>query len=424
MSDSVQEVPIAPLSQALREIVTALRRSTDDAARRITAELRGSIPEYGALRDPAVLADVEASVKLNADLWLGALEAGQPTPRDLVAAAARYAQRRVHQGVPLSALLRAYRVGSSSLWAQLLTAVGEAHDLYPELVHKVSPYLLYHFDVVAQAVSQAYIDEQFHGALWRDRLRHELSSVIFSRPDDDDAFLHYTRALGLDPSAAYVALSFALAPHWRLGAEIDPPLLKQLDTWIVQLGRSLEQALPIIRHGQLLVWLPLPHGESLIAHDLSLARAAQALVDGQSDLLAVGIGLPGSGGRGWGLSAEQAVRACRLVAALKPGQSVCRYAEVVLEDLITQAPWAARHFEGLIEFLGKEPNLLETLRVFFELRQHRKAVAGRLGIHPNTLNYRLQRIESLLEVALDDHAVIAQLSAALRLRQLGERPRE
>ncbi len=43
--------------------------------------------------------------------------------------------------------------------------------------------------------------------------------------------------------------------------------------------------------------------------------------------------------------------------------------------------------------------------------------AGSLGIHPNTLNYRLDRIEALLDAKIDDPTWIARLFIALRLRK-------
>lgn len=79
-----------------------------------------------------------------------------------------------------------------------------------------------------------------------------------------------------------------------------------------------------------------------------------------------------------------------------------------------------RFFDSLMERLAPEPHLLKTLQAFFEFRQHRKVVAGALNIHPNTLSYRLERIETILGARLDDIGWLSRLCAALRLRKLSQ----
>jgi DNA-binding PucR family transcriptional regulator len=57
--------------------------------------------------------------------------------------------------------------------------------------------------------------------------------------------------------------------------------------------------------------------------------------------------------------------------------------------------------------------------VYLELRQHRKAVAHALNVHPNTLDNRLQRIETLLGGSFNDVSWLAMLNTALQLRRHG-----
>ena len=54
---------------------------------------------------------------------------------------------------------------------------------------------------------------------------------------------------------------------------------------------------------------------------------------------------------------------------------------------------------SLLEQLGNEPDLLLTLETYLNLGRRRGHTAKRLGIHPNTLDYRLGRVEELLERA-------------------------
>jgi DNA-binding PucR family transcriptional regulator len=96
-----------------------------------------------------------------------------------------------------------------------------------------------------------------------------------------------------------------------------------------------------------------------------------------------------------------------------------RYSEILFADVASTSDNVQRYLDAMIERLGAEPQLLETLQAYLELRQHRKAVARKLDIHPNTLDHRLQRIETVLGGQFDNVAWLAMLDAALRLRRHG-----
>jgi DNA-binding PucR family transcriptional regulator len=58
----------------------------------------------------------------------------------------------------------------------------------------------------------------------------------------------------------------------------------------------------------------------------------------------------------------------------------------------------------------RSADLLETLEVFMEAGLDRRTAAERLHVHPNTLDYRLRRVEELTGLAMsrpDDLALIA-----------------
>lgn len=63
--------------------------------------------------------------------------------------------------------------------------------------------------------------------------------------------------------------------------------------------------------------------------------------------------------------------------------------------------------------------LLETLRAYLETGEQ-QAAAKRLGIHPNTLRYRLDRITEIVDCDLSDAETRLNLAVALRVRSLLE----
>ena len=115
--------------------------------------------------------------------------AGAPGHRAAVAAAVHFASACASCGT------RARR------WARRTT------PLRGELLFVVSPHLMDYFDQMAQVITQAYLDEQYRQARWRESLRHQLHEVVFSHSTDDEAFQTTVKALGLDPIAARIAIA-------------------------------------------------------------------------------------------------------------------------------------------------------------------------------------------------------------------------
>jgi len=416
---AMRDIRPPKLSPRLRTLVKAQLGMVTVQAEQVTHAIRGAIVDYDNTRDPTVIADLLHSVEFNLTIWYRALLSGKaPTPQTLTEAMAS-AQRRVRQSVSLAGLLRAYRIGSRAFWGILLDAVREQPALHHEMLFAVSPYLLYHFDVVAQTVAASYNTEQHRQTRWQDRLRHELCAIVFNNPDNAEGFRSQTQALGLDPAAPHTVLALQLDETLSTLSEFDERLegLLAAVARILRFGR--DQYLHTLRNGHLLYWLPLPRGETLLGHERRLARQATAILEGGlREVRAVGLGLSGSGAGGWRLSAQQAMKAIELGTRLSPGRAVRRYTDIALDDAVLSSEETARYFDTLLERLTAEAGLIETLTVYFDLGQHRKAVAAQIGVHPNTLDYRLHRIEMLLGAPLSDTGWVVKLHTALRLRRL------
>jgi len=414
----VREVPIEKISPRLRVVVEKLAGNLSGMTERVLTTLRVLIPDYARIQDQAVVRDVHDSIATNARVWYEALLAAQAPSVEALERTSAFARRRVHQGVPIGALLRAYRVGTGVFWRSMLEAVQHDSSLYEEMLYKVSPYLIYHFDLVAQSVNQKYADEQYKRARWRDRLRHELCGIVRDRPEDDSGYRAHMQALGLDATAPHAALALRLVELPGLTSELEDGMERTLIGVARAFGADRERLVRTVHHGDLLLWLPAPHGETMIANEQRLAKQALPLIGAGVNVSAIGIGLPGSGPRGWNLSASQAQKAIDVGVRIRPTETVFLYSDIVLDDAALGSDNITRFLEALIERLSAEPDLLETLQVYFEKQQHRKAVAGALDIHPNTLNYRLERIETLLGAQLADLGWQAKLYTALRLRQI------
>ena len=67
---------------------------------------------------------------------------------------------------------------------------------------------------------------------------------------------------------------------------------------------------------------------------------------------------------------------------------------------------------------SRETPLLETLEALAAARWVRRAAARQLGIHINSMTYRVERIETLAGLSLDDPETRVAISIALRARAM------
>jgi hypothetical protein len=66
-------------------------------------------------------------------------------------------------------------------------------------------------------------------------------------------------------------------------------------------------------------------------------------------------------------------------------------------------------------------DLVATLEAFHDTALDRRAAAERLHVHPNTLDYRLRRIEELSQLQLTDPGDVMRIALAVRRRRLTRR---
>jgi purine catabolism regulator len=103
--------------------------------------------------------------------------------------------------------------------------------------------------------------------------------------------------------------------------------------------------------------------------------------------------------------------------ATEPGPTVRRFDDLGTARMILAAvdfDLIASHAERLRDDLNDQPASIETLRAFFEHRMSITATAETMHLHPNSLRYRLTRIERMIGGSLRDPAMLAALYLALR----------
>ncbi|WP_253958826.1 PucR family transcriptional regulator [Paraburkholderia fungorum] len=367
---------------------------------------------------PAVKKDIMDSISLSERLWFDRITDGTaPSPSDLQAFQ-EFGRRRVHQGIALPSLLRAFRLGLREVWDVCAQTGNKYPELRDELLFVVSPDLMDYFDQMAQLISQSYLDEQYQQARWRQSLRYQLHEIIFNYSGGDEDFRTTAKALGLDPIASRIALAVELGKFDRNSTTAEG----QLDRLVLSAARHLkmphDHLVSLWHRDRLIIWAPCEHGEPMHLSDTRMAERVTAFAQSTTDIKAIGLGLAGTGAKGWSASAEEAIRALDFGSSgHSERRPVHQYSDIVIEESVRSTDGASRYLLSLMDHLSSEPDILLTLETFFANNQRRKVTAGALGIHPNTLDYRLERIENSLGAALEDVGWIAKLKVALTLHQ-------
>lgn len=190
--------------------------------------------------------------------------------------------------------------------------------------------------------------------------------------------------------------------------------------------RTLTQGswLASIKHSQ--ASLVLASGRDL---GTELAKTAARLLDCVSDYewgSQCRIGIGGlTQGIGYSFASQrQALIALDVAEALRDGEPLASWEKLGAYALVAQLPLEVVDNEllplGLFKLLRTNPSqqLLKTLEAFLDCAGDKQRTAKALSIHRTTLYYRLDRIEELSGMALDDGNNRLMLHLAVKMRNL------
>ena len=340
------------------------------------------VEEYAALEE-LVKRDLVVTNIDTTRLFLEVLDRGQmPTGAqlDVLASAAR---QRAHQGIPLAALLRAYRVGAHAMWKRLSFA-------RPDLDHRLlADSTLRYIDCASRAAEVAYVTERddMLNSL-SEATRSTLSRLLEDEFESPRARRRALRALELDSARPHVAAVIAAS-----ALASDPTAV---DRELVGVLREVRHTMPSAVCAQLgrglVLLVPAGHTDGVS----SLLRAAVRRGSSNARLLSVGIGRPLSGDDGPRTTLREAERARATGEILFPDRVIHEYDATDTLNLFQHGKAVDEFVDNVLsEYARHDRNargeLIRTLHAYFTLGMNRRATATRLGIHPNTLDYRLQK---------------------------------
>jgi hypothetical protein len=396
-------------TQSLVEDVAAdLLKEGDALAERAAEQVHRDLPVFG--EGSLDRAGTVAAIRGNYELGLGLLRDGWQldearAPAPAVARAREFAQR----GIELPFLLRAYRIGYEVFRAafveRLRSSDAPAEAMLDALIRIESDVGAY-LDAVMDDLTRIYGEERERWVRSAEAARTETVCEILDggRLDPGEAGKRLRHRLDR-PQLGFVV--------WVDPEQSDEPMLEPAARELA--GRVGSEPLLVKLEGQVLAgWL----GGS-VAED-----AVERLAGGPLGTLAAGsaraaVGAPAPGIEGFRATHRDAMRARRVAQlAGRPPGSVTAYESVVLPSLMSGDPDHARNFveRTLGPLAGDDDTALRlsaTLRVYLEEGRSRVGAARRLGIHQNTVVYRVKQAAEMLELDLDRHRLEVQVALAL-----------
>lgn len=378
----------------------------EQIGRYVTATICELNPDYAELGSN-LIEDVVATNVQNARIYVGAvLRQARPGP-DEVRVLADAARRRVHQGIRLEAMLRAYRIGARAMWEKL-------SEHRPDLDHRMlTDWTLRYIDWVSSEAERAYLEER--DSMLNSRL--ETTKLLVARIVEDDFESEIDRAaalttLGLTPDQPHAAVVAGPGARGDGGA-LDGPL----SDFLTEMRRTVPSSVSALLRRGGVVLVPAAATSGLRAMVETALRKATATGPG---LVSAGIGRPVPAGTGLAGTVREAERARALGEILFPSEIAHEYESMSFYDLFQQGEVVDSFVEAVLgAYLGASRNdrldLVRTLYVYFTLGMNRKAAARRLGIHPNTLDYRLRQATSIGEVDLTSAENAFRFQLAVRL---------
>ncbi|MFL9676465.1 PucR family transcriptional regulator [Pseudomonas marginalis] len=282
--------------------------------------------------------------------------------------------------------------------------------------------------LVTQAIGSALIQSEQLG-----RSRHDVLERLLSGDYQSlDLLLH--RA---------VQLNMPLAGHWQVAqlqlegsellfaqgdaAQVEAQLARQHDA-ISRRLRQLSAVLPVLgRAGQWTLLLPAPDAVTALANRQQLANWLNPL-NLRLAPLKLFIGLSAAAHPPARLAQAQDEARQALVAARRFSEraGLCVYDELGVLKLLSGVRDRALLDQFLNERLGPllrhdlhhGPSLMPTLEAWFHENGNLVAAAQRLALHRNTLTHRVQRIEALCGLTLDNAYDRLDIGIALMIWRL------
>jgi PucR C-terminal helix-turn-helix domain/GGDEF-like domain len=381
------EVPgsVAPIVQAVRERLPGL---LDRMAHRIRTE----VPVYEHVVDPA---EHRTSVRANVEYVLGGLLGDDI--RDLAAPMAT-GRARAAQGVPLVEMLAAYRLGFAEVWHEMVDVARTLPEATDATLVELAGEMFTLHSRYADASVSGYRDEYREIVRTTAREHSALVEAVLAGPTSNGNLWEVAQALRLPMEGHFLVVAAASVEMGHDPLPRIEPALSVLDVssvWRLQPDQTV--------------------GVLALRRTTQTPSVLRTLT--QHALARIGVSPTFSELR----QASRALHVARLAMEHEPsGRGVEQFRDSPLSMLLASAPDAAIEaaravFSRLLELRSEDRDrLITTLLTWLAVSGSANAAAETLFCHPNTVRYRLRRIEEITGRSLSEPTQLAEIVTAVR----------
>jgi hypothetical protein len=357
--------------------------------------------EIDAYHDGSVVSKDEVAASCEANLtYVFHSLAGHAD--DDVSAAEQTGSARALAGVPLPALMTAYRIGFRFMWEETLAAA-RAAGIPIESILEVTARVFTAQDTFTQAMSSAYRQQLTAQILEQEEERSALVEALLSRRiTDSQSLWEAADLLRLPTTGPYVVVAAELPAIGKLGL---PAIENKLATRDI---RSAWRLLPDLHVG--IVHVRIRDTVSTLISVLRQAATVRVGISPAFHDLA---------------ETSDALRFARLAVTGKPSTDslVTVFDDTPLAIAAVSAPEVMTKIRssvlrGIDELPPAERTiLLDTFQAWLEEGGSANDTATKIFCHPNTVRHRLRRIEELTGRSLSRPKDIAELCLAFEVEQ-------
>ncbi|MCW2685335.1 MAG: hypothetical protein JWR37_225 [Mycobacterium sp.] len=405
------------LDRWVATVIAEMSTRLGEESQHIRTVLEDQISELEG--DPQLLQLLGASIEGNVDTVFHVLQHGISADHlEAPAAAMEYSRRLAQRGVPVTALVRAYRLGQSTLLDRIFDDISRSPMDPPmalQVCRRIVMVASIYIDWISEQVVTEYQNERERWLANRSNVRAVRIRELLSDAAPDEAT--FSESLGY-PLAQHHCAAILWLRDPETGA--DPDGLGQLSRATSELARIMRShGEPLfVAADQLSAWAWIPLGAN--SRDVDLDEVSRHVDASEQRAWSMTIGNPGYGGPGFRRSHLQAQQARSVVTLRGSADRFTAYGRpgvamvgLMAADLPAARVWMREVLGPLADTTAQAAQLRDTLRAYLSNNRSHKATAAQLHLHYNTVKYRVKSAERERGRPLDDDRLDLEMALLL-----------
>jgi hypothetical protein len=377
-----------------RRLADLFRPELASLAGEIVDDIRSAIPSYARPLDGPYGKSIRAGVQHAIGLFVDQIADPEVSVQDCYEVHRKLGQNEMREGRSLDALQAAYRIGARVAWRRIMR-VGKRNGLSSMVMSQLADAIFAFMDRLASIALDGYLEAKACSAGAMETWRRRLLRSILETP----------------PAPARAIAELAQLTGWQVPEFAAPVAVQALP------GSGHNQRRPMLEE-DVLVELDGIEPLLLVPGEVTAARVASIQAALPESRFSVGPGVPLE-------QVPDALRWARRSLALAErgvigaGQVIyCaeHLSSVLLDsDRGLLAQLEERLFSPLRGMTPRQrERMLDTLRAWLEMQGNVPGMADVLGVHPQTVRYRMRQLESTFAERLQDPKLRFEMELVLR----------